>query len=75
MIVRRALVERIVAPKGVELPVRKGQSLGEVRLYDRDRLIARSPLVAARSIDEPNMLDRATWHIGRAAHNIGGWFS
>ncbi len=75
VIVRRPLVERIVAPKGVELPVRKGQSLGEVRLYDRNRLIARSPLVAARSIDEPNMLDRATWHIGRAAHNIGGWFS
>ncbi len=75
VIVRRPLVERIVAPRGVKLPVRKGQSLGEVRIYDRNRLIARSPLVAARSIDEPSVLDRATWHIGQAAHDIGGWFS
>ena len=75
VIVRRPLVERIVAPRGAKLPVRKGQSLGEVRIYDRNRLIARSPLVAARSIDEPSVLDRATWHIGQAAHDIGGWFS
>ena len=74
-IVRRPLVERIVAPRGVKLPVHKGQSLGEVRIYDRNRLIARSPLVAARSIDEPSVLDRATWHIGQAAHNVGGWLS
>ena len=75
VLVRRPLVERIVAPRGVKLPVQKGQSLGEVRIYDRERLIARSPLVAARSIDEPSVLDRVTWHMGRAAHDIGGWFS
>jgi hypothetical protein len=55
--------------------VRKGQSLGEVRIYDRGRLIARSPLVAARSIDEPNMLDRAAWHVGQAAHEMWSWAS
>jgi D-alanyl-D-alanine carboxypeptidase (penicillin-binding protein 5/6) len=75
VIVRRPLTERIVSPNGVDLPVRKGQALGEIRVYDRNRLVARSPLVAARSIDEPNALSRAGWHIGRAAHNIGGWFS
>ena len=75
VLVRRPLVERIVAPEGVDLPVRKGEALGEVRVYDRGRLIARSPLVAARSIDEPSAVDRATWHVGRAAHNIKGWFS
>jgi len=69
----RPLVERIVAPAGVELPVIKGQRLGEVRVYDRSRLIARSPLVAARSIDKPDALDRARWHLGRAAHNMWGW--
>ena len=75
VVVRRPLVERVVAPKGVKLPVRKGQALGEVRIYDRNRLVARSPLVAARSIEEPNAHDRAAWHIGQAAHDIGGWFS
>ena len=44
----RPLVERVVAPTGVDLPVREGQALGEVRVYDRQRLVARSPLVAAR---------------------------
>ena len=75
VIVRRPLVERVVATEGVELPVRKGQSLGEVRVYDGNRVIARSPLVAERSIDEPSVLDRTAWHIGQAAHDIGGWFS
>jgi D-alanyl-D-alanine carboxypeptidase (penicillin-binding protein 5/6) len=75
VIVRRPLVERVVAPAGVKLPVRKGEALGEVRVYDGKRVVARSPLVAARSIDEPNVLDRAAWHIGRAAHDVKGWFS
>jgi len=73
VVVRRPLVERIVAPEGVELPVRKGQALGEVRVYERGRLVARSPLVAARSIDEPSAVDRAQWHLGRAAHNMWSW--
>ena len=51
----RPLVERIVAPMGVDLPVRKGQELGEVRVYERGKLVARSPLVAARSIEEPGV--------------------
>ena len=47
------LVERVVAPTSVALPVRRGQRLGEVRLFAGGKLIARSPLVAARAIDEP----------------------
>jgi hypothetical protein len=75
VVVRRPLRERIVSPNGVDLPVRKGQALGEIRVYDHNRLIARSPLVAARSTEEPSALGRAAWHIGQAAQNIGGWFS
>ena len=71
----RPLVERIVAPMGVDLPVRKGQELGEVRVYERGKLVARSPLVAARSIDEPGVAGRAGWYVKRAAHNMWGWVS
>ena len=71
----RPLVERIVAPMGVDLPVRKGQELGEVRVYERGKLVARSPLVAARSIDEPGAAGRAGWYVKRAAHNMWGWVS
>jgi D-alanyl-D-alanine carboxypeptidase (penicillin-binding protein 5/6) len=75
VLVTRPLVERVVAPRGVELPVRKGEKLGEVRVYDRGRLIGRSPLVAARSVGEPNPVERAGWYAGQAAHNMWSWIS
>ena len=73
VIVERPLVEQVVAPMGVELPVRRGQRLGEVRVYERGRLLARSPLVASRSMGKPGALGRAGWYVGRTAHNIWGW--
>jgi len=73
VLVGRPLVERVVAPVGVELPVSKGQELGEVRVYERQRLIARSPLVASRSISKPGVLGRTGWYVGRTARNMWGW--
>jgi D-alanyl-D-alanine carboxypeptidase (penicillin-binding protein 5/6) len=73
VIVERLLVERVVAPMGVELPVHEGDKLGEVRVYERGRLLARSPLVASRSIGKPGALGRTGWYIGRTAHNMWGW--
>jgi D-alanyl-D-alanine carboxypeptidase (penicillin-binding protein 5/6) len=75
VLVNRPLVEKVVAPAGVELPVHQGQKLGEVSVYDRRRLIARSPLVAARSVKNPGTIDRAGWYLGRAAHHRWGWVS
>jgi D-alanyl-D-alanine carboxypeptidase (penicillin-binding protein 5/6) len=75
VLVTRPLVERVVAPRGVQLPVRKGERLGEVRIYDRGRLIGRSPLVAVRSVEEPNAVERAGWYAGQAAHNMWSWIS
>jgi D-alanyl-D-alanine carboxypeptidase (penicillin-binding protein 5/6) len=68
-------VERVAAPTAVELPVRKGDRLGEVRIFDRGRLVVRSPLVAARSVARPGPLGRAGWYAGETVRNIGGWFS
>jgi serine-type D-Ala-D-Ala carboxypeptidase (penicillin-binding protein 5/6) len=70
-----SLVEQVVTPRGVELPVRKGERLGEVRVYERGRLVARSPLVAERSISKPGALGRTGWYAGRTAHNMWGWIS
>ena len=75
VLVGRPLLERVVAPLGVKLPVRKGDELGEVRLYDRGALLARSPLVASRSISSPGGLDRAGWYIGQTVRNMWGWVS
>ena len=53
----------------------KGEKLGEVRVYERQRLIASSPLVASRSMSEPGTIHRVRWFAGRAAHNAWGWVS
>jgi serine-type D-Ala-D-Ala carboxypeptidase (penicillin-binding protein 5/6) len=68
-------VERIVAPTAVELPVEKGDRLGEVQVSTGGRVVARAPLVASRSIERPGPLERARWYSGRTARNIWGWFT
>jgi D-alanyl-D-alanine carboxypeptidase (penicillin-binding protein 5/6) len=73
--VDRALVERVVAPAVISLPVQKGQKLGEVRIYAGRKVIAASPLIASRSIAKPGFVSRAGWYTGRTLHHIGNWFS
>jgi D-alanyl-D-alanine carboxypeptidase (penicillin-binding protein 5/6) len=73
--VDRPLVERVVAPSAVSLPVSKGQVMGEVRVYAGSKLVGRRPLVAARSIRRPGLLARSEWYAGRAAHHIWSWVS
>ena len=73
--VERPLLERIVLPVEVALPVRKGQRLGEVQVLDRGRVIARSPLVAAVPVDGPGTLGRVQFYAGRTLDHLGGLFS
>ena len=73
--VARGLVERVVAPTSVALPVRKGRRFGEVRVYDRGRLVASSPLVAARSVAMPGTSGKVEWYARRTLHHLGGLFS
>ena len=71
----RPLVERVVAPGAVSLPVTQGERLGEVRVYSRGKMIASAPLVAARSISRPGFFGRVGWYAGRTVHHVWGWFS
>ena len=71
----KPLVERVVAPGVAELPVRKGQRLGEVEVYDGNRLVASSKLVAAESVSEPGWLGKASWYAQQTASNLWGIFS
>ena len=69
------LVERVVTPPVVSLPVAKGQRLGEVRVYDRGKLVAREPLVAGRAVAEPGLLGRVRWYATRTVEHVWNWLS
>jgi serine-type D-Ala-D-Ala carboxypeptidase (penicillin-binding protein 5/6) len=69
------LLERVVAPSSVVLPVRKGQRLGRVEVWDGNRLLASSSLVAATDISEPGFLGKAGWFARRTASNLWGLVS
>jgi len=73
--VDKPLVERVVAPAVLELPVRRGQRVGEVRVYSGDRLVARRSLIAARSVSSPSLGRRLGFYVGRTLKHVGGWFS
>ncbi len=64
-------VERVVAPAMVELPVRKGDKLGEVVITDGDQEVARVDLVAARDVPEPTLGERVGWYADRALDEAG----
>jgi len=73
--VRRPLVEHVVAPAAVALPVRAGATLGSVRVYQGTRLLAVRPLVAARSISRPSVSARISFYAKRTAKHAWGWFT
>jgi penicillin-binding protein len=73
--VGRPLTERVVTPMVVSLPVRKGEALGRVSVYDRGKLVARVPLVADRTIGSPGTLGRIGWYAVRTFDHIWGWVS
>jgi D-alanyl-D-alanine carboxypeptidase (penicillin-binding protein 5/6) len=73
--VDRPLVERVVAPTALSLPVARGQRVGEVRVYSGRRLVARRALVAARSVARPGFGGRVGFYVGRTFHHIGSWFT
>ena len=64
-------VERVIAPEMVDLPVQKGQKLGEVVVMEGDREVARTDLVAARDIAEPPLEERVRWYADRALDEAG----
>jgi D-alanyl-D-alanine carboxypeptidase (penicillin-binding protein 5/6) len=68
----RALVERIVVPPALRLPVAKGQILGRVEVYDGNRLVAASNLVADKAVAEAGFLAKAKWYVTQTAKNLWG---
>lgn len=70
-----SLVERVVAPASVALPVEKGAPLGRVEVYEGNDLVAAESLVAASTVTRPGVLGRLGWYTRRTAANLWGMFS
>lgn len=71
----RKLTEKIVAPRAVKLPVRRGQVLGHIQIWLAGQMIGSRPLLASRSVARPGLTGRVSWYAGRTIHDIGGLFS
>jgi D-alanyl-D-alanine carboxypeptidase (penicillin-binding protein 5/6) len=76
-VVRRGvpLVERIVAPTAVSLPVRVGQPVGRVEIWKGRKLVASRPLQAGRSVTKPDAGGRLSYYFGRTMHHLLGLFT
>jgi D-alanyl-D-alanine carboxypeptidase (penicillin-binding protein 5/6) len=64
------LVQRVIAPASVELPVAKGQRMGRVQVLERGRVVAESPLVAAEAVSEPGFFGKALWLARATGSNL-----
>jgi D-alanyl-D-alanine carboxypeptidase (penicillin-binding protein 5/6) len=71
----RPLEQRVVLQDVADLPVRRGDVLGELRFYERRRQIGRSPLVAAEDREAPGAVARVRWYASRTVSHIGGWLT
>jgi serine-type D-Ala-D-Ala carboxypeptidase (penicillin-binding protein 5/6) len=69
------LVRRLVAMDAADLPVSRGQSLGQVQIFQRGKLVGVVPLVASRSVSRPGVAGRVGWYARRTLHHMAGWFS
>ena len=68
------VVERIVAPSAVRLPVAKGQLLGTIEVRVGGQILGVRPLVAARSVKRPGLGGRLRWYATRTVHDFLGLF-
>jgi serine-type D-Ala-D-Ala carboxypeptidase (penicillin-binding protein 5/6) len=70
-----ALVEKVVAPESLDLPISQGDPVGEIVVYDGDKIVARRPLVSSETVGEPSLPVRVRWYAGRALDEAGDMLS
>ena len=71
----RPLLERVIAPTVVSLPVVRGRRLGRIEVWDGPTLLGTRPLLAARSVPRPGFGGRLRWYATRTGHHLLGLFS
>jgi D-alanyl-D-alanine carboxypeptidase (penicillin-binding protein 5/6) len=69
------LVERVIAPETLDLPVQQGDRVGKILVYDGDKVVARRALVSTMTLSDPSVFTRARWYAGRALDEAGDMLS
>jgi D-alanyl-D-alanine carboxypeptidase (penicillin-binding protein 5/6) len=69
------LVQKVIAPATVHLPLSQGDPVGEIVVLDGDKVVARRPLTSPISLGEPKVLTRARWYAGHALDEAGDMLS
>ena len=64
------LVQKVIAPVSLDLPVKRGQVVGRVQVWSGSKLLGQSALVAGRAVDRPGLTGRLGWYASRTAHNV-----
>jgi serine-type D-Ala-D-Ala carboxypeptidase (penicillin-binding protein 5/6) len=72
---RTPLVERVVVPTSVTLPVRERQAIGSIQVYAGDRLVASTKLVARKAAAKPGIVGRVVWYAKRTMHHLWDFVS
>jgi D-alanyl-D-alanine carboxypeptidase (penicillin-binding protein 5/6) len=72
--VGRPIVEKIIAPTAVALPVERGERLGRIDVFEGGKLLGSRPLLAGRSVPRPGLGGRLRWYSTRTVHNLLGLF-
>jgi D-alanyl-D-alanine carboxypeptidase (penicillin-binding protein 5/6) len=67
----RPLLERVVAPVVIDLPVDEGDKVGEIVVLDGRRVVSRRALLAAHAADDASVGDKVGWYAGRALDEAG----
>jgi D-alanyl-D-alanine carboxypeptidase (penicillin-binding protein 5/6) len=68
----RPVVRKVVAATAVSLPVRRGERLGRVEVWQDGKLLGSRPLLAARSVRRPGLGGRIRWYATRTMHDLWG---
>jgi serine-type D-Ala-D-Ala carboxypeptidase (penicillin-binding protein 5/6) len=63
------LVERIVAPSALALPVTEGVLVGRVEVYDGNRLVGAANLLTGASVAEVGFFTKARWYATQTVRN------
>jgi D-alanyl-D-alanine carboxypeptidase (penicillin-binding protein 5/6) len=68
--VGRPVVEKIIAPTVLALPVERGERLGRIEVWTGGKLLGTRPLFAGRSVPRPGLGGRLRWYSTRTVHNL-----